>query len=185
VIASIIWRRVDTPGHDVCRLVEIDSGFRLEGTALFLHEGVPAQLAYSVMCDPGWRTQQGQVSGWFGVKAVDFSITRMSDGVWNMNGAVVAGLGNCMDLDFGFTPATNLLQLRRLTLSQGQAINAPVAWLDAAGGTLEVLDQRYERRTEAAYWYEAPKFEYAAMLEVDPNGFIRRYPGLWEAESAH
>lgn len=183
VIASIIWRRLDTPGHDACRLEGCDSGRQIVGTAVFLHEGVPSQLAYRVICDLGWRTQQGQVYGWFGEKTVDFSVTRMTDGAWTMNGAAVAGLQNCIDLDFGFTPATNLLQLRRLALPPGQAVNVLVAWLGISTGTLEVLNQRYERRTEATYWYEAPKFEYAAMLEVTPDGFISRYPGLWEAES--
>ena len=103
--------------------------------------------------------------------------------MWTLNGAVVSGLENCVDLDFGFTPATNLLQLRRLALALEEAANVPVAWLDVSAGTLEVLHQRYERRSETTYWYEAPRFDYAAMLEVTAAGFIRRYPGLWEEES--
>ena len=58
----------------------------------------------------------------------------------------------------------------------------PVAWLDVTSGQLEVLRQRYERRSQWTYWYEAPRFGYAALLEVTPAGFVRRYPGLWEAE---
>jgi hypothetical protein len=135
------------------------------------------------MCDLGWRTQEGQVHGWFGERSVDFSVTRTVEGVWTMNGEVVSGLESCIDLDLGFTPATNLLQLRRLALPQGHAVNVPVAWLDASEGTLRVLNQRYERRNESTYWYEAPKFDYAAVLEITPVGFIHRYPGLWEAVS--
>lgn len=92
-------------------------------------------------------------------------------------------LGHCLDLDFGFTPATNLLQLRRLALQPGQAADAPAAWLDVATGTLRRLPQRYERRTEYSYWYEAPSVGYAGLLEILPSSFIRRYPGLWEAEA--
>jgi hypothetical protein len=99
-----------------------------------------------------------------------------------VNGAVVLDVGSCVDLDFGFTPATNLLQLQRLALHVGQAAQAPAAWLDVSTGTLELLPQRYERRAEATYWYEAPRVGYAALLEVAPSGFVRRYPGLWEAE---
>jgi hypothetical protein len=88
-----------------------------------------------------------------------------------------------MDLDFGFTPSTNLLQLRRLALATGQGADAPAAWLDVSTGTLDVLVQRYERRSETTYWYEAPRFNYAEMLEVDSVGFVRRYPGLWEVEA--
>ena len=184
-VASILWRRLDTPGHDACRLDRSASGWRLEGTAVFRHEGVPARLAYYVACDLAWRARQGYVQGWLGADSIEWSIARTSAGVWTLNGAVVPNLEDCFDLDFGLTPATNLLQIRRLALDEGQAADAPAAWLNVPAmpaGTLELLPQRYERRSEAAYWYEAPSVGYAALLEVTPAGFIRRYPGLWEEE---
>jgi hypothetical protein len=113
---------------------------------------------------------------------VEFTITRTTEGAWSLNGDVVQRLEGCMDLDFGFTPATNLVQLRRLALAVGDAADAPVAWFDASAGTLDVLAQRYERRSETTYWYQAPRFGYAGLLEVSPAGFVCRYPGLWEAE---
>lgn len=179
---SILWRRLDTPGHDACRLEETDTGWRLDGAAVFRHDDVPARLTYRVACDRAWRSHAGWIRGWLGGHSVDFSIARTPEGVWTLNGGVVSGLDSCVDLDLGFTPATNLLQLRRLGLADGQAADAPVAWLDAEAGTLQLLAQRYERRQEATYWYEAPRFNYADVLEVTPIGFIRRYPGLWEME---
>jgi hypothetical protein len=183
VAASVLWRRLDIPGHDACRLEESGAGWRIEGTAVFRHDGLPARLDYHVTCDPGWRSQRGWVRGWLGPRSVNFDMARTGDGVWTLDGAVVPGLERCPDLDFGFTPATNLLQLRRLALAEGQAAEAPAAWLDVSAGTLQVLPQRYERRTAATYWYEAPTVGYAGMLEVTPIGFTRRYPGLWEMEA--
>jgi len=181
-IASILWRRLDTPGHDACWLHQEAGGWRLEGTAVFRHEGLAARLAYQVACDPAWRTRGGQVQGWLGTDSVALRIARTSAGEWTLNSAVVPDLGGCLDLDFGFTPATNLPQLRRLGLEVGQAAEAPAAWLAVASGMLTFLPQRYERRAEAMYWYESPSVAYAALLEVTPEGFIRRYPGLWEAQ---
>lgn len=178
---AILWRRLDTPGHDACRLRESDVGWQLDGRAVFVHEGLPAQLGYSLTCDRSWRTQHGEVSGWIGSEELAFAITRSPDGVWTRNGAVVPGLDGCVDLDLGFTPATNLVQIHRVALAEGQAADVPVAWLDVSSGTLDVLLQRYERRSASTYWYEAPRFNYAALLEVDAVGFVRRYPGLWEA----
>ena len=182
-VASILWRRLDSPGHDACRLEEKRPGWHLGGTAVFGQEGLPALLDYSLTCDHSWRTQHGHVRGWIGLQPVEFRISRTAEGAWTVNDAVVAGLNECVDLDLGFTPATNLFQLRRLALSVGQTAEVPVAWLDVAAGTLDVLSQRYERRTEATYWYEAPRFDYAALLEVDSVGLVRRYPGLWELEA--
>jgi hypothetical protein len=123
------------------------------------------------------------VRGWIGEGTVEFSIERNPEGVWTLDGELISGLDVCTDLDFGFTPSTNLFQLRRLALKNGQAADAPAAWLDVSTGTLDVLVQRYTRRSASTYWYEAPRFNYAEMLEVDKLGFVRSYPKLWEAEA--
>jgi hypothetical protein len=180
--ASFLWRRLDRPGHDACRLEQRDEGWRLEGTAVFAENGSPARLTYEIACDPQWRTERGRVQGWLGPEPVAFDIAHTGRGAWTLNGNVVPGLDGCADLDLGFTPATNLLQLRRLALAPGQAADVAVAWLDVAGGTLEVLFQRYERRSTATYFYAAPRFDYSAVLIVDATGFIHRYPGLWEVD---
>jgi uncharacterized protein len=182
IVASILWRRLDAPGHDACRLEASEAGWRLDGTAVFREDRVPARLTYCVACDEEWRTEQGQVHGWIGRQSVEFIIARTSGGVWTLNGDAVPGLEGCMDLDFGFTPATNLLQLRRIGLAEGQAADVPVAWFDVSGGSLTVLPQRYERRSGSAYWYESRTANYQGLLEVASTGFIRKYPGLWEEE---
>jgi uncharacterized protein len=179
---TILWRRLDAVGHDACRLVQRDGAWRLEGTAIFRHEGVPACLAYRVDADSEWRTLEGVVRGWVGTRPLDFRVTRTPTGVWSLDGRVVPGLDGCVDLDLGFTPATNLLQLRRVALEVGQDADIPVAWLDVPEGTLTRLPQRYERRSGEVYWYEAPRFDYFALLQVSAAGFVERYPTLWEAE---
>jgi hypothetical protein len=180
---SILWRRLDVPGHDACALEETGEGWRLHGSAAFLEAGTPASLSYEVFCDAAWKTLAGTVRGWVGSETVDFEVARETDGTWTVNGERVADLEGCVDLDLGFTPATNLSQIRRIGLEVGEGTALPVAWLDLPAGTLEVLHQRYERRSAGAYWYEAPRFAYAALLEVSPEGFVLRYPELWEAEA--
>ena len=182
-MTSIVWRRLDAPGHDACRLEEREAAWALHGTAVFLEDGAAASLEYSIVCDRAWRTRYGTVRGWIGERAVEFHIARAGNGAWTVNAGEVRLPAACLDLDLGFTPATNLTQLRRLGLAKGQATEVDVAWLDSGSGTLEVLSQRYERRTADGYWYEAARFDYAALLEVGPEGFVRRYPGLWEAEA--
>jgi hypothetical protein len=182
VTASTLWRRLDAPGHDACRLRQIEHGWELAGTAVFLHGGEAAQLTYEVLCDAGWVTQHGFVEGWIGSRPVLFRIARTPDGKWILNNTFVPGLEACLDLDLAFTPATNLLQLRRVALTVGQSADVSVAWLDPSTGDFNCLDQRYERRDAESYWYQAPRFGYAALLEVAETGFVRRYPDLWEAQ---
>lgn len=178
---SMLWRRLDVPGHDSCRLARSRAGWRLRGTAVFRHEAGPAHLRYDVRADREWRTREGRVDGWVGDLAVRIRVRRLAAG-WELNGVLSDACRECVDLDLGFTPATNVLQLRRLALAVGDAAEVRVAWLDVPSGGLEVLAQRYARRSPTAYWYEAPRFRYAAELEVTAAGVPRRYPGLWAAE---
>lgn len=179
---SILWRRLDAPGHDACRLVRSASGWRLDGTAIFLHEKGSALLGYRLECDLAWRAAQGEVRGWIGSDSVEFGIERMEGGRWTLNGEIVPEVESCIDLDFGFTPATNLLPIRRLSLGEGEAASAPAALLNVTTGTLELLPQCYERLSGEIYRYEAPTAGYFALLDVATSGFIRLYPGLWEEE---
>ena len=178
-MASIRWRRLDALGHDRCRLRRIASGWELAGTAFFLENAVPVRLVYRVACDPRWRTRAGHVRGTIAARSVDLRIERSPGGAWRLGGRVVPGLSGCLDLDLGFTPATNLLPIRRLALPRGGAADAAAAWLDVRDGTLARLPQRYVRRTTSVYHYEAPTIGYAADLAVSDAGFVTRYPGLW------
>jgi hypothetical protein len=180
-VSTILWRRLDTEGHDACRLVQQGNGWRLEGTAVFRQESELASLTYTLDCDHAWRTRDGLVQGWIGPHSLDFRFARLPDDLWTLNGQIVSHLKGCVDLDLGFTPATNLSQIRRIALRVGDAADVPAAWFDVPAGTLEKLHQRYERRTEDTYWYESPRFGYSALLYVNAVGFVERYPDLWEA----
>jgi hypothetical protein len=182
---SILWCRLDAPGHDACRLVARDGGWRLEGMAAFRHEGAPASLAYEAECDTAWRTTRSTVRGWVGDERFDLDITRAVDGPWILRGRGVSGLDACVDVDLGFTPATNLFQLRRIALEVGQGADVPVAWIDVLGTTLEVVHQRYERLSADTYRYESPRFEYRETLRVTTAGFVALYPRLWEVEEVN
>ena len=72
-----------------------------------------------------------------------------------------------------------MLQLSRIALKPSQSAEVPVVWFDLDSASLTELPQRYERRSEASYWYEAPTVPYRALLEIAPNGFVQSYPGLW------
>src|SRR5262245_19520099 len=114
--ATILWKRIDGPGADACRLEVGPRGARLEGTALLRINGAPARLDYTAVCDRRWRTRAGRVAGWIGQRFIEISVRRTISGRWTLDGVNIRGLRDCIDLDYGFTPATNLFQLRRIGL---------------------------------------------------------------------
>ena len=176
---AVLWRRLDVPGHDGCQFLPGAEGWTLRGSAVFLQDGQVCQLRYEVLADPGFRTREASVTGLVGVKAVDLRIRSDGDGTWTAGGDEQPQLAGCVDVDLGFTPATNFLPVRRLGLEMGQQAQAPAAYLAFPELRLEVLGQSYRRVSATGYEYEAPGAGYRGTLEFSGQGIIVDYPGLF------
>lgn len=181
---SILWRRLDQPGHESARLSRCGAGWRLAGTAVFSHERRPCRLGYQITCDGAWQTLSGKVGGWVGEKIVEIEISVDPRRRWRLNGEERHEVQGCADLDLNFSPSTNLLPIRRLGLRTGQGAEVRAAWLRFPSFNLEPLDQYYTRIDEAIYRYESAGGRFAAELRVSEEGFVTDYPRFWRQESA-
>jgi hypothetical protein len=179
---SILWRRLDLPGVESARLERADGGWTLAGAAVFTHEERLCRLYYEVRCDAAWRTTGARVAGFVGEGAVEIRIEADGDRGWTMNGEACPQVEGCVDVDLNFSPSTNLLPIRRLRLDVGEEAEVRAAWLRFPGFTLEPLEQRYRRTGPDAYRYESAGGAFVRDLTVNDEGFVVRYPGLWEAE---
>lgn len=181
VIATAFWRRLDIPGHDAARVAETGNGYELFGQATFLDPRGPTTLRYVLDLATDWSTRGGLITGFIGERAIDTHIVRTPEG-WTLNGRAF-GMPDVVDLDLGFTPATNMIQLRRVNLAQGQAADFDVAWLDTGDVELVRLPQHYERSGANDYDYHSPTVDYRATIVLAASGFAAVYPGLWEIET--
>jgi len=180
LIASFFWRRLDEPGHDCFRLHRLAHGWRLRGMAVFRDSGQPCNFAYEVLVDSTWKSRSARITGFQGKKEVDVRVRRTADGQWRVGTEIQHAVAGCVDIDLGFTPATNMVAIRRLGLAIGEHAEAPVAWLALPGMKLRVLPQTYHRSTKLEYDYETPTCGYKGRLHVSTLGAVVSYPGLFE-----
>jgi hypothetical protein len=182
--ATILWRRVDVPGHESARVSRCGDGWILAGTAVFAHEGRPCRLDYRITCDAAWRTRNAVVRGWVGGDDIDVTIEADESARWRLNGAECPQVDGCVDVDLTFSPSTNLLPIRRLGLAVGGEAEVRAAWLRFPGFTLEPLPQVYRRLSGSAYRYESAGGTFVRELAVDAAGFVVSYPGFFELEGS-
>lgn len=180
----VLWRRLDQAGHDSARLSEDPAGAIVEGTAVFRESGLPCRLDYRVTCDAQWRTVAARVTGWLDMTKIDVDVIVDPARIWTFNGQPCPGVQGCDDIDLSFTPATNLLPIRRAGLRIGTRVAVRAAWLRFPDPILEPLEQTYERLGEWRYRYKTASGPFTAVLETNAAGFVVRYPGLWQVEDA-
>ena len=180
---SVLWRGLYQLGHEACRVYHLDTGWHLEGTAVFLSDDRrPCRLSYLVICDSSWKTLKGTVSGWVGDDDVNINISVDTLSHWQLNGLEKPEVDGCVDLDLNFSPSTNLLPIRRLNLEIGQPAEVKAAWLRFPSFELEPLSQIYSRLDEFTYRYSSNGGKFVRDLKVNELGLVTDYPGLWQVE---
>ncbi|MTI01337.1 putative glycolipid-binding domain-containing protein [Roseibium sp. RKSG952] len=176
-IATAHWRRLDQQGTDRCTLSQLDSGWILVGQAIWHDSSIDHCLTYDVRCDPDWHSLSADVGGEFGGRDIALRLHRTAEG-WFLNDKLQENTAECIDLDLSFTPATNLLPLRRLGLRNTASAPVKAAWLKPDLASIAQLDQIYSCLSQELVRYSSTNFE--ADLQVHSSGFVTHYPELWE-----
>ncbi|MFC4671491.1 putative glycolipid-binding domain-containing protein [Seohaeicola nanhaiensis] len=176
-VCTAHWRRIDGEGTDRCVLAKVDGGWLLSGQAHWRENETEAQLTYAVRCDPAWQSLSADVAGRRGSDEIALRLLRDSGG-WTLNGVAQPDTQTCTDIDLSFTPATNLLPLRRLVLDGPVPVPVTAAWLVPDLDAIRPLPQHYTRLDGDTYAYDSPGF--TSRLTAHPSGFVTEYAGLWE-----
>ena len=184
MIHTILWQRQDLPGHDFAQLEAQDGGWALAGTAVFVHDAASCTLDYRIRCGADWRTTAARIAGHVGSREVALDVSVSEDGQWMLNGVDCPEVAGCVDIDLGFSPSTNLLPIRRLSLEVGASSEVRAAWLPFPALAFEPLLQRYRRLDARSYRYESGGGIFTRTLEVSEVGFVTSYPGFWQIEAA-
>lgn len=156
----------------------------IDGAALFAENGVVSNLRYRVECGADWSTRHADVTGWIGERDVRLIMTRRRNG-WDVDGVPVeaADFASLLDVDLGFTPATNTNAIRRLSLGVGAEAETTALWFDLDNWCVKPLRQVYRRLGVDLYEYASPDHDYRVVLKVNGHGLVVNYPKLWTAQA--
>lgn len=181
-IATARWRALDREGQDTCRLSQTDDGWILLGHAQFRDALGMASLNYVIRCDRDWVTQSVDLAGQH--EGSEVRAKMVNDGsTWWIDDRAQPAVAGALDIDLSFTPATNLMPLRRLGVED---LTVSAAWLQYPCAKLVPLDQTYARtpRSDVMH-YSAHQTAFKTDITVDQSGFVTHYPGFWEGEVSH
>ena len=85
-----------------------------------------------------------------------------------------------MDVDLALTPFTNTLPIRRLGLGTGESAEIRVAYVELPAFAVTTDPQRYTcLEPERRYRYESLESGFVREIDIDVNGLVVTYPGLF------
>ena len=152
----------------------------LRGTILHLHDSRPVEARYLIECDSGWRTTNARIEVHDHRQKRTLQI-KTEGGHWTANRDPQPQLDGCIDIDLEWSPSTNTLPIRRLSLEKGASSGPLVAaWIRFPDLVLEPLAQEYQRVTDRTYRYDSRGGTFTAELSVDEHGLVEEYKGFWK-----
>jgi uncharacterized protein len=181
LVCDRLWRWLQGTGLERFELLRAGGEWILRGTVLAIARTAPAEARYEIVCDGSFRTRRAHVSLRDAAGERSLGITA-ENGHWFVNGNEVQEVGGAIDIDLGWSPATNTLPIRRLNLEIGQSSGEfRAAWVRFPDLTLQPLPQEYVRLAQKEYRYSSRGGAFTARLLVDDHGLVTQYEGFWES----
>lgn len=181
LIAQQQWRSLTDGGAEYAGLWRSGRAYRLEGMAIRF-AGDPWRLDYRVILDDDWFTREAMVRWSHAGDAGNITLARDAAGQWTRNGEADTALTGCTDVDFGFSPVTNLMPVRRLGTDVGASGEVGAAWLVFPDLEVRPVRQTYTRKSASTVLYQSAS-GFSAEILIDEAGFAVEYPGLWATNS--
>jgi uncharacterized protein len=174
----ILWQGLIAPSMERFVAARTESGCQLSGLILQAHQDEPFVVRYSIDVDDAWHTRNVQI------EVENDGQRRLAlegDGAghWSRGGEQLPTLADCLDVDLEWSPSTNTLPIRRLSLALGETKVVTAAWVRFPSLEVQRLDQSYERLDERRYRYRSGRF--TADLAVDEDGVVLQYGVNWKA----
>ena len=167
---SIRWRGTDPETIEHCHVIANGRDTRIRGAII----GSDFGLFYRLKLDENGHTRTVKIE-----RADGKVLELFSDGAggWSDDRAEpIPALRGCIDVDIWPTPLTNSLPIWR-TQWTDQPVRFAMAWIDATEMTVKRSEQIYTQIDATHFRYQSANFE--AMLELDADGIVTDYPGLF------
>jgi hypothetical protein len=180
---SAAWRHQGArAGFEVAFFSAANPPLRISGSTSATEAGEAWGVDYEIEVDPHWRVRRARVNGRSTRGVRHRLLDADGEGHWLVDGARVAALDGCLDLDLESSAMTNTFPVHRKALPFAGDASAPAAYVRAVDLEIERLEQLYRRLSDEGehrcfdYW--SPAFDFRSRLVYDSAGLVLDYPGI-------
>jgi len=135
-------------------------------------------IKYTLICKPSWKVKSLSLQ----LVETKKRLRLESDGHgnWSNDLGIMPKLHGAIDVDITATPYTNTLPIRRLKLEKGQHKEILVVYITIPELNVTIDRQRYTCLSKYIFLFEQINSKFKRKIEVDKDGLVLEYPGLFK-----
>ncbi|KAA9006367.1 putative glycolipid-binding domain-containing protein [Paenibacillus spiritus] len=176
---TAVWENNRTYGSELLEVTLSGTSLRAQSTLITLEDAVPLKIEYQLEAADGWMKRVH-----LEIPALNRSLYLEStpDHRWlDSDGEEALELAGAIEVDISCTPFTNSLPIRRIEWRLNRPEVCQMVYIKVPELTLHKVEQVYtlieENNDCRSFEYSSPT--YRATLEVDSDGLVKDYPGLF------
>jgi uncharacterized protein len=177
---DILWKSEQYQSLENCVIKEIDGSLTVDSSISGLADKTNFSLEYAININSRWETTSFHLKILLPEKKEELEFIRHDNYTWNLNGNRIGELDNCIDIDISLTPFTNTLPIKRLNFDESNRNLIKVLYIDVLEREVKAVNQSYTKLSSTRYKFENVPNDFEAHIELDQNGFVEHYPGLFE-----
>jgi uncharacterized protein len=161
-----------------CTIKNMGNAFHIHAVINGSHNSKNFSARYHIVTNANWQTLTAAV----GITIADDTKELLEgdgDGSWQLDGQPAPQLEGCIDIDIPLTPFTNTLPINRLKMQDGEQQKIKVVYLDLLEDSMSMVQQLYKKLPGSKYNYQNIPNDFEANIEVDEDGLVKDYPGLF------
>ena len=174
------WQDWSGSGLEHTVIHRSSAGISVDGTVLSGGIGDRFAVRYRLRCDGSWTLREAEIQ----LAGDAGAITLVSDGKgeWeDGTGRALNHLAGAIDIDLSVSPLTNTLPIHRLRLAKGKSQDIFAAYVHFPDLGVTIDPQRYTcLEPMRRYRYESLDSDFMREIEVDSDGLVMVYPGLFK-----
>ena len=176
---TLRWRHLDGEGLQQVTLAPAGTGLDATGVVVGADDDGAFAGWFHIGVDAGWNVMRFAVHH---TPDRRLALQAAAPGRWtDARGEPLPEFDGCVDIDISTTPFTNTLPIRRLRLREGDAAEIVVVYVAVPELTITAAPQRYTcLRDGRRYRFESLGTGFVREIDVDEDGLVVSYPGLFE-----
>lgn len=178
---SLVWEGLSNDTEEHCAVNYLNTGIIVRSEIEGWAEGKPVYLEYTIRLDKNWHVLGFDVNFHVSDHQHAYSFRKNDGNEWTDNtGKLYPEFGECRYIDITLTPFTNSLPINSLHLHEGDSAEFDLIYIDIMENQVRADRQKYTKMPRNIYHFENDEGRFAADIEVDDDGFVTDYPGLFK-----
>ncbi|MEI2274537.1 putative glycolipid-binding domain-containing protein [Sphingobacterium sp. ML3W] len=176
---TVLWQGVAFHSLEYFNIQENDDHYVVASKIIGSYRKKIYSIYYQLIINKQWEIEEFLIDSEVN-RTKNILTGKKTDINWEINHFDNPSFRGFQYIDISLTPFTNTLPINNLQLKIGDSKEIDIIYIDLINSDITPVRQRYTRTHLYEYLYENIVSDFTARIQVDENGLVLNYPGLFE-----